>query len=87
MGGAINCGNCPDDGNGNNNSDVEFNGTISWDNITDTPTTIAGYGIANAYTKDEVDYEIANIEVTGGGGDSVNVDEKELDQMLSDILG
>lgn len=82
-GGDINCGNCPDDGNDNN---VEFNGTISWDNITDTPTTIAGYGITDAYTKDEMDYEIENIEVSGGSG-SANVNEEELDKMLSDILG
>lgn len=84
-GGDINCGNCPDDDN--NGSGIEFNGTISWDNITDTPTTIAGYGIIDAYTKDEVDYEIENIEVTGGVGGSTNVDEEELDKMLADILG
>ena len=84
-GGDINCGNCPDDDN--NGGSIEFNGTISWDNITDTPTTIAGYGIIDAYTKDEVDYEIENIEVTGGGGGSTKVDEEELDQMLSDVLG
>lgn len=84
-GGDINCGNCPDDDN--NNGGVEFNGTISWDNITDTPTTIAGYGITDAYTKDEVDYEIENIEVSGGVVGSTKIDEEELNKILSDILG
>lgn len=29
--------------------------SISWSNISNTPTTLAGYGITNAYTKDEID--------------------------------
>ena len=86
-GGDISCGVCPDDDNGGNNSGVEFNGTISWDNITDTPTTIAGYGITDAYTKDEVDYEIANIEIPDGGSVDTNINEEALNKMLSDILG
>jgi len=33
-------------------------GTQGWGTITSTPTTIAGYGITNAYTKSEVDTAI-----------------------------
>lgn len=84
-GGDINCGVCPD--GDNNSSNVEFNGTISWDNITDTPTTISGYGITDAYTKDEVDYEIENIEISGGESVDTNINEEDLNKMLSDILG
>lgn len=35
---------------------------VSWANISSTPTTISGYGIADAYTKSEVDVLIG----TGG---------------------
>lgn len=34
--------------------------TISWTNITNKPTTIAGYGITDAYTKDESDGRYVN---------------------------
>lgn len=68
--------------------------TIRWQDITGTPTSIAGYGITDAYTedevytKDEVDDKIENIEVSGGSGTgSVTIDENELNEMLEDILG
>ena len=32
------------------------------DGVVNTPTTIEGYGITNAYNKNEVDYKIDNIE-------------------------
>jgi hypothetical protein len=77
----IACGSCDD------NSSYD---TIRWQDIIDTPTTIEGYGITNAYTdnevynKDEVDYKIDNIEINNSG--SSDIDEKELNEMLGDIL-
>ena len=45
----------------------------NWDLINDKPTTLAGYGITDAYTKTEVDNKIANIIV--GDITSVMVDQ------------
>src|SRR5210317_1231769 len=61
-------------------SDAEGNITItgvaqdfSWSSITGTPTTISGYGITDAYTKAEVDTEIANlIDSAPGALDTLN---------------
>lgn len=82
-GNSIICDSCPD--NGNNET---FNGTIAWNKITDKPTTIEGYGITDAYTIDEVDDIVDNIEVGDGvviGG--TKIDEEELNNMLDEILG
>ena len=77
----INCGAYPDD-----NNEV-FTGTIAWSKITNTPSTLKGYGIKDAYTIDEVDEKIDDIEVSGGSGTNTNIDEEELNNMLEDILG
>lgn len=82
-GNSIICGDCPENGNSET-----FNGTIAWSKITDKPTTIEGYGITDAYTIDEVDDIIDNIEVGDGvviGG--TKIDEEELNKMLNKILG
>lgn len=69
-------------------SDNTDYGIISWEDIAETPTSLAGYGISDAYTASEIDKKLANIEITGGTctGDH-NIDERELDNMLEDILG
>lgn len=54
-------------------------GSVSWHDVTDTPTTIEGYGITNAYNKFEVDNKVNGI------GASVN--KQELNDMLTSILG
>lgn len=80
-GSGIDCGSCPDnDGSGN-----MFTGTIAWKDITNTPTTIAGYGITDAYTMNDVDNIVENIEISSGGGD-VSINETDLNEMLSNIL-
>lgn len=74
--------------------DIPSYDTVRWQDITGTPTSIAGYGITDAYTedevynKDEVNDMIENIEVGGGSGTggSVTIDENELNEMLEDIL-
>ena len=42
--------------------------SLPWSKITGTPTTLAGYGIGNAYTKTEVDTLISNISQLPSGG-------------------
>lgn len=37
--------------------------TLDWSRITNTPSTLGGYGIVNAYTKSEVDTQIANMAI------------------------
>lgn len=61
----------------NNNQNSNISGTISWSNITNTPTTLSGYGIQDAYTISEVDAKVSNVEI----------DEEELNNTLTDILG
>jgi hypothetical protein len=65
------CGTCPP-GSG---STIET--TVAWENITNTPTTIKGYGITNAYTMVEVDKKI----------NGISIDEDELRSMLDNTLG
>lgn len=64
-------------------SDNTTYGIVSWKDIVDTPSTLSGYGITDAYTDAEIDGKIENIEVSGGA----SVDEQELNDMLADVLG
>jgi hypothetical protein len=77
--------NCPDD--------TPSSDAIKWQDITGKPTTIAGYGIEDAYTESEIDDKIEeinakidDIEIGGGTGGSVTIDEEELNEMLEDLL-
>ena len=70
-----------DSSNGNNSS---IGGTVSWLNIVGKPTSLYGYGITNAYTKNEVDDMIADVEYNCD--ENANVDEDELNNMLNDIF-
>lgn len=69
--------------------------SFSWEQVTNTPTTIAGYGIKDAYTKDEVQ-EIAEIERTkydqallnvnatiDGIEEQIDKSEKTIDELLT----
>lgn len=72
------CGNC---------DDMSSYDTVRWQDITGTPTSIEGYGILDAYTINEIDTKLDNIEISGGGGGgSVTINEDELNKMLEDIL-
>lgn len=64
---------------GGNASSGTISGPVSWDSIVDTPTTIEGYGITNAYSKPEIDNKI--------GSADMRIDEEKLNEMLVSILG
>lgn len=51
---------------------------IRWKDIIETPTSIEGYGITDAYTEDEIDDKLKDIDVT--------IDENELNKMLNEVL-
>ena len=70
--------------------------TLDWNRITNTPTTLAGYGISDAYTKAEVDNKIANVTInnvyTKDEVDEmflsfgVDINENALKAMLEEVL-
>lgn len=66
-GSGIDCGNCPDSAY-----------YVSWDDIIDIPSTIGGYGITDAYTRNEIDNKLARV--------NVSVNESELNAILNNIL-
>lgn len=69
---------------------------LPWNRISDTPSSIYGYGITDAYTKSEVDQKIANVTVknvyTKAEVDAllatvkIDIDETELNDMLAEVL-
>ena len=59
---------------------------IDWNKIANTPTTLSGYGIADAYTAMQVDNIIENIEISSDNV-STSIDKEDLDNMLAEILG
>lgn len=52
---------------------------LSWENITNKPTTIAGFGITDAYTIEQIDRKFSNIT-------NVDINEQELNAMLAEVL-
>ena len=52
--------------------------TLSWYKVVDTPTSISGYGINDAYTKDEIDVMLSSA--------NVSIDDDEFNAMLAEIL-
>lgn len=63
-----------------------ISGKVSWSDITNTPTTLGGYGITNAYTKSEIDSKMDDIECDHDDID-VTIDDQALSNMLEDIFG
>ncbi len=69
---------------------------LDWSRISNTPHSLHGYGIQDAYTKIEVDQKIANITVnnvyTKDEVDAllatikIDIDENELNAMLAEVL-
>ena len=75
--------------------------TLPWARVSETPTTLQGYGIINAYTKTEVDTIFANIGISNVDTytkaeinemlsnittSGVHIDEEELNTMLAEVL-
>lgn len=79
------CGDYSDDESSGGASGT-ISGKVPWSNVTNTPSTLAGYGIKNAYTKAEIDSKMENIECDCGDID-VSIDEQKLNDMLTDIFG
>lgn len=53
---------------------------LPWSRVSETPTTVRGYGITDAYTKSEVDQKLSNVTVN-------NVYTKdEIDSMLANFV-
>lgn len=73
----ISCGDCPD-----SSTSGTISGPITWNDITNTPNTIEGYGITNAYTIAEIENKLNNFDVS----EDISIDESELNEMLTDIL-
>lgn len=71
-GNGIECGDCF------GGDDTSIFGQIDWNDIINTPTTLDGYGIMDAYTTVEVDEKIEDI--------NLDIDETELEEMLTDVL-
>lgn len=69
--------------------------SFSWEQVTNTPTTIAGYGIKDAYTKDEVqaiaaadkvkyDQALANVNATIDGiVEQIEMSEEDINTLLT----
>ena len=73
---------------------------LPWSRIIDTPTTLAGYGIQDTYTKSQINSILENLDVnidltnyytkeevdTLLSSAEVKIDEEELDAMLAEVL-
>lgn len=54
---------------------------LPWSRVSDTPYTISGYGITDAYTKKEIDNKLNNIVST-----DININDQALTEMLNEVL-
>ena len=71
-----------DDGGSSDNNIIP--GKISWENIINTPITLGGYGVTDAYTTSQIDQKFEYSEA-----DCINrthIDESDLNNMLKNIL-
>lgn len=60
--------------------DIVIQGAVPWSMIENTPTTLAGYGITDAYTTVQVDNKLSALDVND------NINENELNRMLDGIF-
>lgn len=54
---------------------------LPWNRVSDTPSTLSGYGIIDTYTKVEIDNKLNNIVST-----DININEQALTKMLNEVL-
>lgn len=71
-GGGIDCGGC---------EQMPSYETVKWENIVGAPTTISGYGITDAYTMDEIDNKLQEIDV------DVDIDWNDINNKPTTIGG
>jgi hypothetical protein len=76
-GSSLNCGGTTGSNGGGGTVIVE---ELSWENITNKPTTVDGYGLTDVYTKKEIDIKMNNVST----GFSINA--QELQAMLDEVL-
>jgi hypothetical protein len=77
-GNSLNCGG--GSGSGGSSGGTVIVEELSWENITNKPNTISGFGITDAYTMKEIDIKFNNIS-TG-----LNINEQELRDALAEVL-
>ena len=70
---------CDDEGN------IQIN-TLPWSRVSETPTTLRGYGITDAYTKTEVDQKVANITVNNVYTKNEVYNKTEIDTKLANFV-
>ena len=86
---SIGCDGYPDyddntsSGGGSSSGGGIMTGDVYWGSIIGKPDTIKGYNITDAYTKNEVDQKISEVECDC---DDVEIDEQALNDMLASIL-
>ena len=62
---------------------------LPWTRVSDTPTTLQGYGITNAYNKTDVDIKFDNIKKEVDAlvaSAQISINEAELNAMLEEVL-
>ena len=70
---------CDDEGN------IQIN-TLPWSRVSETPTTLRGYGITDAYTKTEVDQKVANVTVNNVYTKNEVYNKTEIDTKLANFV-
>jgi len=61
--------------------------SVAFSNITSKPTTLAGYGIADAYTKTEVDNAITSSVLPSGSAQSIDVVAQDSTVLVDSVNG
>jgi hypothetical protein len=61
--------------------------SIAFSNVTGTPTTLAGYGIADAYTKAEVDSAITSSVLPSGSTQSIDIVAADSTLLVDSVNG
>lgn len=69
----------------NENGEIQID-MLDWSRVSNTPTTLDGYGILNAYTKLEIDNKFANFSPEGGHDQTeINNRLSALESQISDL--
>ena len=59
---------------------------LPWSRVSETPTTLRGYGITDVYTKSEVDQKVANVTVNNVYTKNEVYNKTEIDKKLADFV-